>query len=242
MSLSYRDRIYEKYASHFKNESSRFDASAAEHWARPYATYLSGWLPQDPSAAILDLACGNGRLLHYFQRQGYSRLSGVDISTEQVALARQVTPDVEEANVLAFLDAHPGQYDLITALDLIEHLGKDEVLQFLDGCYRALRPGGRLILQTPNGDSPFVGTIRYGDFTHELCFTPALLGRLMGLCGFRRFEAREQGPVPLGVLSGVRFVLWKLVRLSFVAESMIETGSTGSRITTRVFIASAVRA
>ncbi len=241
MPNDYRDRVYEKYASQFKDESTQFDATAADRWARPYASYLSDWLPQEKSAAILDLGCGNGRLLHFFRRQRYTRLSGVDISAEQVALARQVTSDIEQGDVLSFLESHPGQYDLITALDLIEHLDKDESLRFLDGCFQALRPGGRLILQTPNGDSPFVNTIRYGDFTHEQCFTPDILRKLMGLCGFTGFDAREQPPVPYGAKSALRSLLWKLIRAKLIFLNLVETGSPGSGVWTRVFLASAVR-
>lgn len=241
MSLAYRERIYAKYASQFKDESGHFDAAAARRWARPYGSYLAGWLPADKHAAILDLGCGNGRLLHFFRDQGYQRLAGVDISTEQIALARQVTPDVTHEDVLTFLEGHPGRYDLITALDLIEHLSKDEVLRFLDGCFGALRPGGRVILQTPNGDSPWLGTIRYGDFTHEQCFTPNLLRRLMELCGFAGYEAREQPPVALGLKSGVRSLLWKLIRARIRFANMVETGSPGSGVVTRVFLGSALR-
>jgi hypothetical protein len=82
---------------------------------------------------------------------------------------------------------------------------------------------------------------RYNDFTHEICFNPNALSWLMGICGFTQFQAREQCPVPHGIISGARFVLWKLVRLKILAEMMIETGSAGSRVTTRVFFASAVK-
>ena len=182
-----------------------------------------------------------GRLLHFFHLRGYGRLAGVDISPEQIALARQVTPDVTQGDVLTYLESHPGQYDLITALDLIEHLSKDEVLRFLDGCFGALRSGGRVILQTPNGDSPWFGTIRYGDFTHEQCFTPDLLRRVMQLCGFKEYEAREQPPVALGLKSHVRSLLWKLIRARIRLANMVETGSPGSGVVTRVFLGSAVR-
>ena len=66
---------------------------------------------------------------------------------------------------MAFLHARPQRFDLVTGLDIVEHFTKDEVLDFLDACREALRPGGRLVLQTPNGESPFGGAVRYGDFT-----------------------------------------------------------------------------
>jgi hypothetical protein len=63
----------------------------------------------------------------------------------------------------------------------------------------------------------------------------------MELSGLQSFEAREQGPVPVSLLSGVRWGLWRLSRLGPLFYNLVETGSAGSGVLTRVFIASAVR-
>lgn len=193
--LDYRRRIYENYGTYMQSAPELFDESAARRWGKAYEYYLRGWLPADPDARIVDLACGYGRLLHFFRERGYRNLTGVDISPDQVQRARQVVPDVEQANVLDFLSQHQGDLDLIIAQDLIEHLRKDEALRLLEGCYAALKPGGRLILQTPNGDSPFCTASRYGDLTHEVCFNVNALSRLLAQFGFRAIEARDLGPV-----------------------------------------------
>ena len=140
--LDYRRRIYENYGTYMQSAPERFDESAARRWGKAYEYYLRGWLPADPDARIVDLACGYGRLLHFFRERGYRNLTGVDISPDQVQRARQVVPDVEQANVLDFLSQHQGDLDLIIAQDLIEHLRKDEALRFTEGCYAALQPGG----------------------------------------------------------------------------------------------------
>jgi SAM-dependent methyltransferase len=241
MTTTYRTRIYERYASRENTEVPAFDPAAARHWGRTYDHYLRGWLPADRSAAIADLGCGAGGLLHFFQERGFTALSGVDGSAEQVQIARQVVPGVVQGDVFDFLAEHPAAFDLITALDILEHFRKEEVLRLLDGCYAALRPGGRLILQTPNADSPFISTIRYGDFTHEVCFNPYSLRWLLGLCGFRAIEARECGPRPSGLLSCGRFVAWQLIRAGVQFWNLVETGSSGSRIHTRVFLMSGTK-
>jgi 2-polyprenyl-3-methyl-5-hydroxy-6-metoxy-1,4-benzoquinol methylase len=239
--MDYRSRIYEKYSTHVHRKSEPVSLADADAWGEPYDTFLRGWLPANKDAAILDVACGYGRLLRFFAKRGYSRVTGIDISPEQVALAKQIHPDVVHTEALEFLQARPAGFDLITAFDLIEHLHKDEAIRFLDACHNALRPGGRLVLQTPNADSPCGTMHRYNDFTHEIGLNPNALSWLMGICGFKQFEAREQGPVPHGIASSIRFVLWKLLRLKILMEMLIETGSTGSGVTTRVFIASAVK-
>jgi 2-polyprenyl-3-methyl-5-hydroxy-6-metoxy-1,4-benzoquinol methylase len=240
---TYRDRIYEKYSSKFQDKGPVFDAVASRRWAKAYDWYFRKWLPASKDASIVDLACGGGSLLHFFRERGYSNVVGVDISPEQVALSRQVTGNVTQDNVLHFLQAHEGEFDVITAIDLVEHLKKDEVLTFLDGCYAALRPGGRLILQTPNSETPWAGSIRYGDFTHEVSFGSTSLSRLMCLTGFVHVAGREQGPIPKGysTTSTLRYILWRVIRLSLQFYNVVETGGRGSGIFTRVFLMSGVK-
>lgn len=239
----YRARMYERYARNFQDAAEEFNAAAATRWGRAYAHYFRGWLPP-VDAAIVDLACGSGRLLHFFRQRGYARLVGVDISPEQVALSKQVIETVLEKNILDYLVLQPAAADLITGIDIIEHFHKPEVLAFLDGCHRALRPGGRLILQTPNADSPWGMAQRYGDFTHELAFSPNSLRRLMALCGFVHIEARETGPVPFrhGLRSSLRSLSWQTIRALLMLWNLAETGQAGSRVLTRNFLISGVRA
>lgn len=236
----YRGRIYGKYASGFQAVGSAFDAEGSRRWGRAYDHYLRGWLPERRDAAIADLACGRGALLHFLLERGYACVSGVDLSPEQVQLARQVVPDVVEGNVLDFLSERPGAFDLLIALDLVEHLTKDEALRFLDLCRQALKPGGRLVLQTPNAESPFSLGVRYGDLTHEIMYSPILLSRLMEMAGFAPVACREMGPAPRGysVLSTVRSLLWQGCRAGVMAWNIIETGGKGSGIYTRVFLVS----
>jgi SAM-dependent methyltransferase len=149
---------------------------------------------------------------------------------------------VVQANALEFLQEHTGEFDLIIALDVIEHFHKNEVIHFVDAYCQVLRPHGRLIIQTPNADSPFVITHRYNDFTHEVCFNLNVLSRLIRVCGFTEIEGREQGPVTYGYLSSIRWFLWKFIRLLMLAYNLIETGSPGRGILTRVFIVSGIKA
>jgi 2-polyprenyl-3-methyl-5-hydroxy-6-metoxy-1,4-benzoquinol methylase len=239
----YRTRIYKQYATYFQAASETFSEAAAFRWGLGYHYYLRDWLPSEKNASIVDVACGGGRLLYFFKRLGYQNITGVDISPEQVRLARQVTPKVDEANILDWLEAHPSAFDLITGLDIIEHLYKPEVLRFLDACYRALKPRGRLVLQTPNSESPWGGSIRYGDFTHEIGFCPNSLSRLLKLSGFLDVNARETGPVPwrYSTISFIRFLIWQLIRAVLKIWNLAETGSVGCGVFSRVFLITGVK-
>jgi cyclopropane fatty-acyl-phospholipid synthase-like methyltransferase len=237
----YRGFFYREYASAIQDQPTQFDAAAARHWARPYSRYLRGWLPADRGSAILDLGCGSGKFLHWLAGQGYLNLSGIDVSASQVALARQAVQNVFEGDAIGFLREKTEHFDVIVGLDVIEHFDKEEVIDALQACHGALRAGGRLILQTPNADNPFVAGVRYGDFSHETCFGPASLGRILSLCGFRSVEVRECGPVVRGPGSLVQWMLWRFVRQCFRLVNVIETSYPGAGVLTRVMVISGVK-
>ena len=232
----YRTCIYKEYASRMQDASLVFDEAEAMRWGQAYETFLKGWLPGEKDAAILEVGCGGGKLLYFLKTRCYTNLQGVDISPQQVALACQVSKDVVEADAIKFLESHKARHDLIIGLDIVEHFRKDEVLRFLDACHAALKPGGRLILQTPNAESPWGTHHRYNDFTHEIGFNPNSLERLLALTGFSDIMSREAGPVVHGVVSLGRYVVWKIIRAGLVIWNLAETGSKGSGIYTRVFL------
>jgi SAM-dependent methyltransferase len=240
---SYRAQLYENYGKTFQEAPDYFDLPSANRWGRAYDYYFRGWLPESRNARIADLACGYGRLLHFFRLRGYHQVTGVDISPDQVKRATEVHPNVLEADVLDFVEQHRTQFDLIVGLDLIEHLTKDEVLRFLRGCFEALRPGGRLVLQTPNADSPFGMASRYGDLTHEVFFNFNALSRLLAQIGARDVTAREVGPVPVGhsAISTLRWPVWQAIRGGILLWNLAETGSAGSKVLTRNLIISATK-
>jgi len=78
----YRKRVYAKYASLFHNTGTIFDTAAAIRWGLAFEYYLRGWLPAEKNAAILDLACGDGKLLYFFEKRGFTNLSGVDVNVQ----------------------------------------------------------------------------------------------------------------------------------------------------------------
>ena len=210
-------------------------------FAKAYQYYLKGWLPVRRDALIVDLGCGSGKLLHFLKSIGYQNIKGVDISADQTFVAKQVIEDVEEADALDWLKNRSNEFDLIIALDFIEHFYKEEALIFLERCYNALKSGGRLILQTPNADTPFGLYHRYNDITREWAYNVNQLTRLLRRAGFVGIQARETGPVPCGysLVSTIRYFFWKLIRLSLIVWNLIETAQVGSNILTRVFLISA---
>ena len=125
----------------------------------------------------------------------------------------------------------------------LNYINKKEVIDFLERCFAAIKSGGRIILQTPNAESPLGMSVRYGDFTHEVGFTPSALRRLLELIGFSNVEVREAGPVPFGcgMATSFRAFLWAIIRRGLAIWNVIECGGKGSGIYTRVFLISGTK-
>lgn len=236
--MSIQDELYRDYAATL-GAGHAFDFEAAERGIPVLRHYLRDWLPSDSGARIADLGCGGGRALFGLTRLGYTNCSGVDLSESQLRVARTVCSRVELGDAIAYLRSSEETFDLLLSFDVIEHLSKENALELLRLCFERLAPGGRLILQTPNASSPFFGDVRYGDFTHEIAFTPRLLATLMTRAGFRDVECREQGPVPFGysAKSTLRAALWRVLRFGLGTLEQVETGARGG-VYTRVFLAS----
>jgi SAM-dependent methyltransferase len=240
--MKYREIIYRQYAAKFQSSGYQ-RADIASRWAKVYCWYLRNWLPTNSSARILDVGCGGGQMLSALKILSYKNCVGVDVSPQQIDRARLSGLDVECCNCLDYLRRHEAVWDTIFAIDVLEHLAKDEAVDFITAAHAALKPGGRLILQMPNPSAPAGMRVYYSDFTHEVSISPDCAGRLLDLFGFEQIESRETGPIPgwMSPLGTARFAVWQLCRIAMAGFDFIETGGFGNRIFTRVYLISALR-
>lgn len=224
---SYRERIYGAYVS------GRQQALAPESLEGlksrlPYLRWMvRTCLPLSKDARIVDLGCGHGAILHALCLQGFRNVSGIDGSSEQVEAARRLGIEgVRQGDLREFLRETADQsLDAIITFDVIEHFTREELIPLVDEIHRVLRPDGRWLIHVPNGESPFGGSMRYWDFTHELAFTRASLGQLCLSSGFTEVKTWEDRPTPHGVKSTIRAVLWRVLRAGWLFYNAVETGS-----------------
>lgn len=75
------------------------------------------------------------------------------------------------------------KFDLITVLDVVEHIPPEVISQMLTDCFSVLKPGGGIILTTPNVPHP----VRlWCDCTHVTAMHHAELGGFVLSAGFER--------------------------------------------------------
>src|SRR5438093_9616198 len=128
-------------------------------------------------------------MLRFWKQQGYTDIAGSDSSACQIDLAKSAGLSVLRGDSLAELQAHPdNRWDCLFAIDFIEHLPKDKLIDFLAQSWRTLKPGGCLILRAPNGDSPLVGRNLFNDITHFWAYTSIATRALLGMAGFTRVQ------------------------------------------------------
>jgi SAM-dependent methyltransferase len=224
----HRERIYQYYV-HGRQQSLAPATLAGLSSRRPYLErVVRRHFPADRSARIVDLGCGLGAQVHIAREMGYRNIIGVDRSPEQVAEARRLGIEgVELGDLMETLQKlDDDALDVVLAFDVIEHFTIPELIPFVDQVRRVLKPGGRWIIHTPNGESPFVGRIRYGDLTHEQAFTRTSLGQLLLASGFTRLTCYEDAPIVHGVSSAARRVVWQCIRAALRVYLAAETGST----------------
>ncbi|MCL4552751.1 MAG: class I SAM-dependent methyltransferase [Candidatus Marsarchaeota archaeon] len=147
------------------------------------------YLPAQPNGRLLEIGFGNGRTLELMKDLGW-HVEGLDIDPVSVENAKGKGLSVR----LGVLEAqgYPNDhFDAIIMSHLIEHV--HEPLQLLRECHRILKPGGRLVLVTPNSQSwghkifkdSWVGL---DPPRHLHLFAPILLRHIAEGMGFRKLR------------------------------------------------------
>jgi SAM-dependent methyltransferase len=233
MGTHYKTILYGQYRSSFKGSFRPADFQMIAGKLAPLLMKAVGDFSRD--SLVVDLGCGAGELLYAFKECGFHRLSGCDISPEQVAVARKMFPQVQEQDIFGFMQSqNSGSVDIVTAFDVLEHFTKQETFDLLREIHRLLRPGGIFIAHCPNGVSPFVGAVYWGDLTHEWCPTPMSAESLCRATGFSNFCAEEHLAESQSLRGAVRRLAWSALRLGLSMTHFIETGKN-QRIWTRNF-------
>jgi SAM-dependent methyltransferase len=165
-----------------------------------------------PSARILEIGFGSGQFLDWARGAGHE-VVGIEIIPEMITAATSRGHIVYQ-NPGSEID---GLFDLIVAIDVLEHIPHDDLVMTLSRCRRWLAPDGCLVARFPNGDSPFSARYQNGDATHLKPLTASSLAQIAAPVGMRLAHAGNSRALPKNLSAALKR------RLIYTLRDMAET-------------------
>ncbi|MEZ4680164.1 MAG: class I SAM-dependent methyltransferase [Caldilineaceae bacterium] len=145
---------------------------------RWYLPYFEGF------HRVLDIGCGHGEFLRLLQEAGHKAV-GIDIDPAMVATCREQGLTAEEGDAIAWLATQTTSFDAIFSSNVIEHMDAHSVQQLIRAAHGALRPGGMLLIGTPNPESLIVQFHEFWrDPTHVRMYSRQLIEFFFADAGF----------------------------------------------------------
>jgi 2-polyprenyl-3-methyl-5-hydroxy-6-metoxy-1,4-benzoquinol methylase len=149
------------------------------------------YLPSKKQGRLLDVGCGNGQVLSWMAALGWQS-EGIDTDPVAVGVANAKGLTVHQGTLQSQQFA-TGSFDGVVMNHVIEHV--HDPLSLMKECHRILKPGGRLIVVTPNIRS-WGHRIYKRDWRglepprHLQIFARPSLATLCGLAGFQSCDCR----------------------------------------------------
>lgn len=156
-----------------------YDPELQKRHQRFYVHFFAG------CQRVVDLGCGNGDFVELLVEHGIGAVGvDADVVACQSAQARHL--DIVNQDALAYLDGLVSEsLDGVFAAHLVEHLPFDQVLELVRSAYRVLKPGGVIVLATPDPRSLYAHLdMFYLHFGHVTFYHPRLLCFFLEHAGF----------------------------------------------------------
>lgn len=157
-----------------------------------------------PGKRVVDIGCGGGILSEAMAARG-AEVTGIDLNEKALKVARLhklesgVRVDYQLIAAEAFAEAHPAEYDVVTCLEMLEHV--PDRASVVRACGKLVKPGGHVFFSTLNrnpksylmaviGAEYVLGMLPRGTHDYAKFIKPSELGRFCRAAGLSIGELR----------------------------------------------------
>jgi len=176
------DAFYRAFEAKYRGSRKLIISRLAVY--RPFITPLQVVYP---GSHAIDLGCGRGEWLEILKEEGFTPL-GIDQNEGMMQSCREHDMPVQQGDAIEFLVNLPREsQSIVSAFHVVEHLNFGQLQTVVSEALRVLKPGGLLIMETPNVENIVVATQNfYFDPTHQSPIPSQLLSFLPEFYGFAR--------------------------------------------------------
>lgn len=148
---------------------------------------------------VADIGCGGGLMAEAMTRAG-AQVTAIDLSADLLGAAKLHAEDAgldidyQETSAETLADTHPGEFDLVTCFEMLEHVPDPAAI--VQACSQLLRPDGEALFSTINrsaksfalaivGAEYILGLVPRGTHQYDKLIRPAELARWCRSAGLR---------------------------------------------------------
>jgi SAM-dependent methyltransferase len=145
-------------------------------------------------STLLDVATGRAEMAAGFGALGL-RVTAIDASPEAGPFAFRAGAEFIQAAIVpnVCMPVADGSFDVVFCKSFVEHLR--EPVGFAEDCYRALKPGGKVLFLTPDWESN--QRIFFDDVTHVTPFSTITMRQVLELSGFQDITSYRFRQLPV---------------------------------------------
>lgn len=155
-----------------------------------YVPILQEHLPDWSQARFIDIGSGRGEWLDIIRHYGAVNYVGVDLNARQNAIAEEHGHKTVCRDCIEYLSEQPdNSVDLISGIQIIEHLCMSDLMELLKQSHRVLKSGGMILFETPNPRNISVAAYAfYNDPSHKRPLDPGLMSFIAEWTGFKKVK------------------------------------------------------
>lgn len=141
----------------------RFDNHKTLYGGLNYYGYISKvleYINEELFVSLLDVGCGDGKMIFELSRKNKNKkLTGIDFSEKAILFAKAFNYGNGSEFICGDVCYVRGEYDVITMVEVLEHIPDNEIKKVVLSVYNLLPKNGRLVVSVPSTNDPLIVNI-----------------------------------------------------------------------------------